>query len=106
MRPFMLLLALAAGESRAEPDSLESMRRAQELGTILGSETLCDLAIDTTAVQAWISDKVSPDDMTFAGNLQMMIAGAQLRQQEMSEAARVAYCTAITQSARTAGLIR
>jgi hypothetical protein len=104
----LLCFLLAPGTVLGEDfeKKMESMGRAQELGTVLGSEKLCNLAIDQTGIEAWIASNVAPDDLSFAANLQAMTMGQEFQQKNMSSSSKIAHCAAVRQSARTMGLIK
>ena len=100
---FFLVPNLVFGEDLEK--KMESMGRAQELGTVIGSEVMCDLALDQAGIEAWISANVAPDDLSFASSLQMMTVGQEFQQKDMSASSKTAHCAAVRQSARTMGLI-
>lgn len=101
---FLLVPSLVFGEDIEK--QMESMSRAQELGTVLGSEIFCDLTLDQAGIEAWIAANVAPDDLSFASSLQMMTAGQEFQQKDMSASSKTAHCAAVRQSARTMGLIK
>ena len=108
MTRLLVLLLLAPNPTFAEDlqEKMESMARAQELGTVLGSEDLCDLTLDQAGIEAWIAANVAPDDLSFASSLQTMTMGQAFQQDNMSTSSKTAHCAAVRQSARTMGLIK
>lgn len=105
-RNILALIALCAAALPACAQDLASMQRAQELGMIIASEDICDLALDQTGIEAWIAANVPEGDMSFASNLSLMTQGAAFQLQGMSAAAKTAHCTAVRRTASAAGLIR
>ncbi len=108
MTRLLVFLLLVPNPTFAEDlqKRMESMGRAQELGTVLGSENLCDLTLDQAGIEAWIAANVAPDDLSFASNLQTMTMGQEFQQNNMSASSKTAHCAAVRQSARTMGLIK
>ena len=78
---------------------------ASNLGTVLGSEEFCSLALDQSGIAAWIKANVPPDRMDFQGQLQMMTMGQKTFNDSMSVSAKTAHCAAVEQSAHQAGLL-
>lgn len=102
----VLALILAVCPSLATAQSLESMQRASDLASVLGSEQSCDLTLDKAGIEAWIAANVPKDDLSFAGQLQFSMTGVERRFAEMSTSGQIAYCAAIRQSASAMGLIK
>jgi hypothetical protein len=103
---FFLLLAPSFSFAEDFETKMESMGRAQELGTVLGSERLCGLPLDQAGIEAWIASNVAPDDLSFASNLQAMTMGQEFQQNNMSTSSKIAHCAAVRQSAKAMGLIQ
>lgn len=99
---FALLYFFAAA---ASAQSLDTMRRAQELGGLLASEELCGLIFDAGAIRAWIDTNVEPAQMGFSSMLATMTAGAKFQYADMTPSARAAHCRAVERSARHIGFI-
>jgi hypothetical protein len=104
MRFLVILTALSASSSSAQ--DLESMKRASELSTVLGSEKLCNLTLDAGGIERWISTNVAPGDLSFASQLQTMVMGQEFMQRDMSASSMVAHCAAVRQAAGSMGLIK
>jgi len=86
--------------------SLESMRIAQELGDVIGSEDACGLEYDQVAIEQFIDDRVRDDDMGFTSSLNLFTEGARYQFMEMSESSRTAHCRQIRRVARSFGFIQ
>ena len=99
------LLVTSLTPSAVSSQGLETIQRAQELGTVLAAEQFCGLAYDQVAVGAWIDANVDPTDMQFAPMLQAMTGGASYILDNMTESQKTAHCRAVSQSARSAGFI-
>jgi hypothetical protein len=91
LRILGLTASLAAPAAHAQ--DLESMMRASELATVIGSETLCSLTLDQPGIETWIAKNVAPDDLSFASQLQTMTMGQE-------------HCAAVRQTAKAMGLIK
>jgi hypothetical protein len=81
----------------------DSSDLALALGTVLGSEEFCGLDYDQAAIQAFITKRVSPDDMDFPSSLESMTAGVRIENQTMSDSAKTAHCTQIARIAKSYG---
>lgn len=101
--PFALMAMLPC---TAIADDLEVMQRAGELGSVLAAETFCGLVYDQTAIQAWVTANIPPEDMGFPSLLNMTVMGAELQQKNMSSSAKTAHCAAIIQTAAHYGFIK
>lgn len=106
MRRLALILTFAPAIAFGQTADLQSMQRAQELGSILASEKLCELTLDQPGIEAWIAANVAKDDLSFASNLQVMTMGQQYQQKDMTASAIIAHCAAVRQTATAAGLIK
>jgi len=85
---------------------MESMELAVELGTVLGSERICDLKYDQGAIQTWIEANAPADDMGFASTLSMMSQGIEMQNANLSPSRKTAHCAAVTKTARHFGFIK
>lgn len=102
----IITVALAVLAAPAAAQNLDGMMRANELATVIGSEELCDLALDQKGIEAWITANVAPDDLSFASQLQTMTMGQTFQQEGMSTSAKTAHCAAVRHTAKTMGLIQ
>lgn len=100
------LLAALLAAAPASAQNLDGMMRANELATVIGSESLCDLTLDQAGIEAWIAKNVAPDDLSFASQLQTMTMGQEFNQKNMSASAKIAHCAAIRQTAGAMDLIK
>lgn len=91
--------------SAAVAQDANTMVRAQQLGTILGSEKGCDLKLNQVGIETWIAENVSDTDMSFASMLTAMSQGTAIGFENMTESERTAQCAAVRQAAKKAGLI-
>ena len=96
-----LVFALLCAPKAALSQNLESMQLAQELGNLIASEKFCNLEYDQDAIRAFIKEHVREDDMSFAGTLQLMTAGAQFQLNQMSASAKTAHCAQTARVARS-----
>ncbi len=103
IRAATIAIALIYGQANAQ--DLDSMMRANELATVIGSEAYCGLTLDSAGIEAWIKANVAPNDLSFASTLQTMTMGQEFQQQEMSASAKIAHCAAVRQTAGAMGLI-
>ncbi|MFP9138687.1 signal recognition particle [Devosia sp. XGJD_8] len=105
MRVFAWTAVVAAMISPAAAQDLQSMQVATALGSVIGSEELCELSYDQEAIAAYIESKVSADDMSFPSTLQMMVQAQQYQLTDMSESAKTAHCTQIARAAQSFNFI-
>lgn len=98
---FTLLLLPAI----ASAQSIDSVQKAQQLGTILAAEDFCQLSYDQDAIGQWIDENTDPADMGFSGSLTMMTDGSIFMQADMSESSKTAHCRSIERTARHFGFI-
>jgi hypothetical protein len=94
-----LALLLATSTASAMDDTV----LAANLGSVLGSEKLCDLTYDHAAIQAFIEKTVSARDMGFPSLLVLMTRGAESENESMSKSAVTAHCTQIARIAKSYG---
>jgi hypothetical protein len=87
-------------------DDFESMRIATDLGSVLASEDMCGLTYDQAAIEAFIAEKVSADDMGFASTLHMMTEGTKFNMKDMSASAKTAHCAQIKRVAKSYGFTK
>lgn len=99
MRTLLVLVSCLSG-SVAVAQDLQSMQRAQALGTVLAAEEKCGLSYDQDAIKAWIDGNVPADDMDFASTLSLMTMGMQSQLDEMSKSSLTAHCRSVERTAR------
>jgi hypothetical protein len=104
MRYILLILASVFG-TMAQSQSMETIRLANDMGTLLGSEKVCNLTYNQDAITMWIDVKVPPEDMSFASALSMMTESTAYGLQDISESARTAHCRSIERTAKHYGFI-
>lgn len=97
-------LLLVAGAAHAMSKG-EALDLAGQLGLVIGSETACGLSYDQAAIAAFITANVPPDQLDFAGYLQIEIDMETDDFQDMTTSAKTAHCAAVTRSARHLGFI-
>ncbi|WP_276946668.1 hypothetical protein [Haematobacter massiliensis] len=91
-------LMLSGPASAASPLSL-----ANDLGSILASETVCGLTYDQAAITAWIEKEVPADAMDFPGRLQTMTRGYSRQLANMGASEKTAHCSAVKRIASNFG---
>lgn len=96
---------LLAATAPAIPQNMESVRIAQELGAVIGSEDACGLNYNQAAIEQFVDDRVRDDDMGFTRNLNVFTQGAHFDIAEMSESSLTAHCRQIRRVARSFGFI-
>jgi hypothetical protein len=89
----------------AQAQSMDTIKLASDLGTLLGSEKVCNLTYSEIAITMWIDVKVPPEDMSFASALSMMTESTAYGLQDISESARTAHCRSIERTAKHYGFI-
>lgn len=102
MRLAALLVALASPALAYE----DATATAYTLGSVLGSEVLCALALDANAVEAFVADRVDPAEMGFASHLAGIASATAAQVEAMTEAAKAAHCKAVAGSAAHYGLLK
>lgn len=97
--------AVVALGSGAMAQDANTILRAEQLGSILGSEAACDLNLSQPGIEAWIASNVPDTDMTFASFLGMESKSTERHIGDMSDSEKTAHCAAVRQAAKKAGLI-
>lgn len=105
MKRFTLITIAILATTPALAFNVQNARVASDLGSLLASETFCELSFDHDAIDAYIDAEVDHTDMGFATDLTGQIALAEFMQADMSESAKRAHCRAIAATARTHGFI-
>lgn len=105
MRRLLILCALGATPAVAM-DDLEAMTMAGNLGTVIAAESFCGLTYDQTAIANYIRANVPPDRIGFADQLQTVIMMQGYSLDKMSQSAKTAHCTSITQTAKFLGFVK
>ena len=85
--------------------NLQNAQVATDLGSLLASEAMCNLAFDHDAIDAYVDANVDHTSMGFASDLMGGIALAEMMQSGMSDTAKRAHCRAIEATARQHGFI-
>ena len=83
----------------------EAWQVAHRLGTVLASETACELSFDQAAIARYIEENVPAEDMSFPGQLDASTGGARYNIEQMSESSRTAHCTEVRRIAESYGFI-
>lgn len=78
---------------------IEQMRRAMQIGTIIGSEQYCGLEYDQSAIERWIDENTDPADMGFGSTMHVGISAEEYEQSSRSGSAKTAHCRSIQRSA-------
>jgi hypothetical protein len=106
----MMRIALASAAllftSAAVGQDLKSMTLANELGSVLASESLCELSYDQAAITAFIEKRVRADDLAFASTLRAMTSGQEFQMRSMTPSAKTAHCTQIRRVAKANGFVK
>lgn len=89
----------------ATPADADSVRTARELGSFLGSETICHLQINYARVQAYIRNHVPAEDMDFADELRSQAELVDFRYGKMTTSMKVAHCEQMLRAGEALGLI-
>ena len=76
------------------------------LGDLLAAEVFCGLAYDQAAIRDFIDKNVPPDDLNFAGELDIHARLAKSHLPEMSPATKAAYCVQTERVARHYGFVK
>ena len=103
MRKTLLAIAVAAVLMPASAYAKDSSDLALALGTVLGSEEFCGLDYDQAAIKAFITKRVSADDMDFPPLLKSMTTGTEVGNQTKSKSAKTAHCAQIARIAKSYG---
>ncbi|MFS8181373.1 signal recognition particle [Pseudovibrio denitrificans] len=101
-----IILAAAAtliltSASQAE----DSWEIAENLGILLGSEEACDLSFKQEPIEKFIEANVSPGDMDFVGDLDMIVENTETDMREMSTKKIARHCIQIKRTAKHYGFI-
>lgn len=99
------IIMLAMLPSIASAQSIETIDKATNLGTMLAAEKVCGLSYDQTAISQWIDDNVASDAMDFSGTLSSMIVFAKYQLSELSPSERTAHCRSIIRTAKHYGFV-
>ena len=101
-----LIAALCTFPLSLSAQSLDSVRIATNLGTLLAAEEFCGLSYDQEAIGNWIDENTDPADMGFSSTLNMMTGGSAFELEDMSESSKTAHCRSIERTARHFGFIK
>ena len=105
MSRLLLTGAFIAAPFSLMAQSLDSIRIATDLGTMLAAEEFCDLSYRQEAIRGWIDENTDPADMGVSSTLRMMTDGSAFMLGEMSESGKTAHCRSIERTARHLGFI-
>ena len=105
----LIFVMIAAGSpALAQTDltaQLDTMRKVSEISGLLGSEKICGLTYDQSAIEKWIDDNAPADQMDFAGQVNLQTQGAAYILKDQTPSARTAHCAAIRKTAKHFGFI-
>ncbi|WP_100965552.1 signal recognition particle [Bosea sp. FBZP-16] len=101
-----VLVAAALAASVAAAQDMKAIALANELGSLLASEALCELSYDQAAIAAFVEKRVKPDDMSFTNNLRMMTGGQEIQLKSLTASGKTAHCTQIKRVAKSYGFTR
>lgn len=90
---------LWSGAAVAQSD-LELMQTAENLGTLLASEGMCDLAYNQNSIEAFIDENVPTSRMEFPSNLKSAVMLAEFSLSDITESEKTAHCRAVENAAR------
>ena len=102
---FLAGVVLLLPVSTASAQSMGSMQKATELGSILASEEFCGLSYNQDAIGSWIDEHTDPSNMGFTSTLNMMTEGSKFQMKGMSESSKTAHCRSVARTARHFGFI-
>jgi len=106
MRKLILFAILALVPEVTLSQSMESMQKAQELGSLLASEEMCGFVYDQDSISSWIDQNTDASDMGFASTLAMMTDGAKFQFSSMNDSSKTAHCRSIERTAKHFGFIK
>lgn len=101
MKRILGVVAFSLLSSSAVAQSIETMKLASDLGTLIAAEEFCGLSYDQAAIEAYIEKNVPADDLSFASQLNLMIQGSRFEHSSMSASAKTAHCAQIKRSAKS-----
>ncbi|MDL2409959.1 signal recognition particle [Rhizobium calliandrae] len=77
-----------------------------QLGALLAAEDACSMTYDKDAISGYIEKNVAADDLNFATELPLMTNGARVEFNEMTDTAKVAFCTQQRRAAKKLGFVK
>lgn len=98
--------AICLFASAAHAQDMKAMALANELGSVLASETLCELSYDQGAIASFVEKRVKADDMSFANNLKLMTSGQEFQLKSLTASGKTAHCTQIRRVAKSYGFTK
>lgn len=104
LRIAAVLACLATAATAA--DDLETMELASSLGAVLAGGDKCGYSFDNGAVIAFVQERVPAEDLGFSAMLNTMTQGAGFQLDELSEAAFIAQCAVVEQTAKHYGFMK
>ena len=99
--PICILMTTISHQAFAK----DSTDVALQLGTVLASETFCNLSYNHEAIDAYVQKNVSADDMGFPSMLDMMTQGSEIQLRDMSSSSKAAHCTQMRRIAKSYGFV-
>ena len=97
----LILVGLAASGHAAN-----ATRVALTLGDLAGSEKICEIEIDTSALARYIEQVVPPDDMDFASTMHAASEIMPNKFAKMSATMQAAHCLQMRRIAKSLGISR
>ena len=92
--------------SLANAANFDEQKIADDLGTVLAAEEICNLGYDQTAIQKYISDVVPADVTSFPGTLGLWTRTRKSQMREMTGSEKTAQCTSVANIAKNLGFIK
>lgn len=99
-------LALACLAAPSAAASTDSFMLANELGTLLAAEEICELAFDQAAIADFIDAKVEADDLGFGAMLRTQVQGSGIMLKDQTASERTAFCTQQRRAAKALGFVQ
>ncbi len=105
-RAWLVVVVSLLGFDPALARSGDGVEKLFGLGDLLAAEGFCALAYDQAAIRDFIDKNVPPDDLNFAGELDIHARIAKSHLTEMSPAMKIAYCLQTERVARHYGFVK
>lgn len=106
MRSVFFGLSLAAALATPARADLKTFALAQKIAPVIASEKGCGLALDQSAIEAWIEQNVPSGAMEFTNELNMLIRSNSREVDAMGASQKTAHCAQVRRVAKTFGLIK
>jgi hypothetical protein len=101
---FATIVALFTNAAVAQ--DRETIEFAQQLGIVLGSEGFCGLTYDQQAITKYIGEHIKPDNLEFAGWLDVYTSAARTDGRRMSASEKTARCFQVARTAKFLGFVK